>query len=104
VVRRIYEIEEGRPVWKLRPLQLVLTLGTLVAAAAAAFMLAVSGPVATAVGDTIGAGEVTLTVWNIAQWPLILAGHRVLFATAAEWVARLAEAHHAGRADTCLCN
>ena len=25
------------------------------------------------------------------------AGHRVLFATAADWVARLAEAHHAGR-------
>jgi hypothetical protein len=25
------------------------------------------------------------------------AGHRVLFATAAQWVARLAEAHHAGR-------
>src|SRR5262249_59850317 len=25
------------------------------------------------------------------------AGHRVAFATAAEWVARLAEAHHAGR-------
>ena len=25
------------------------------------------------------------------------AGHRVLFATAAEWVSRLAEAHHAGR-------
>jgi DNA replication protein DnaC len=25
------------------------------------------------------------------------AGHRVLFATASEWVARLAEAHHAGR-------
>jgi len=25
------------------------------------------------------------------------AGHRVLFATAAEWVARLAQAHHAGR-------
>jgi DNA replication protein DnaC/tRNA A-37 threonylcarbamoyl transferase component Bud32 len=28
------------------------------------------------------------------------AGHRVLFATAAEWVARLAEAHHAGRLQT----
>ena len=28
------------------------------------------------------------------------AGHRVLFATAAEWVARLAEAHHAGRIHT----
>jgi DNA replication protein DnaC len=28
------------------------------------------------------------------------AGHRVLFATAAEWVARLADAHHAGRLQT----
>jgi DNA replication protein DnaC len=28
------------------------------------------------------------------------AGHRVLFATASEWVARLAEAHHAGRLQT----
>jgi membrane protein len=72
-MNRIYEIDEGRPVWKLRPLQLVLTLGALVAAAAAALMLAVSGPVATAIGDIIGAGEVALTVWDIARWPLILA-------------------------------
>jgi DNA replication protein DnaC len=28
------------------------------------------------------------------------AGHRVLFATASEWVARLADAHHAGRLQT----
>jgi membrane protein len=69
-MNRIYEIDEGRPVWKLRPLQLVLTLGALVAAAAAAVMLAVSGPVATAIGDIIGAGDVALT---IARWPLILA-------------------------------
>jgi membrane protein len=72
-MNRIYEIDEGRPVWKLRPLQLVLTLGALVAAAATAFMLAVSGPVAAAMGDIIGAGDVSLTVWNIARWPLILA-------------------------------
>jgi membrane protein len=43
------------------------------AAAAAAFMLTVSGPVATALGDIIGAGDVASTVWNIARWPLILA-------------------------------
>jgi membrane protein len=72
-MNRIYEIDEGRPVWKLRPLQLVLTFGALVAAAAAAFMLTVSGPVATALGDIIGAGDVASTVWNIARWPLILA-------------------------------
>jgi membrane protein len=71
-MNRIYEIPEGRPVWKLRPLQLVLTLGGLVMVAAVAFMLAVSGPVARAIGNAIGAGEVALTLWNILRWPVIL--------------------------------
>jgi membrane protein len=71
-MNRIYEIEEGRPVWKLRPLQLLLTVGGLVLAAAVAVMLAVSGPVAEAVGSAIGAGSVAVTVWNIVKWPVIL--------------------------------
>jgi membrane protein len=71
-MNRIYEIDEGRPVWKLRPLQLLLTLGGLVLAAATALMLAISGPVARAVGNAIGAGSVAVTVWNIAKWPIIL--------------------------------
>jgi membrane protein len=71
-MNRIYEVEEGRPVWKLRPLQLLLTLVGLVAAAAVAFMLAVSGPVAKAIGDAIGAGDVAQTVWSVARWPIIL--------------------------------
>jgi membrane protein len=71
-MNRIYEIDEGRPVWKLRPLQLALTLAGLVMAAAVAFMLAVSGPVAHAVGDAIGAGELAVTAWNILRWPVIL--------------------------------
>jgi membrane protein len=71
-MNRIYEIDEGRPVWKLRPLQLLLTLVGLVAAAAAALMLAVSGPVAKAIGDAIGLGEAAVTIWNVLRWPLIL--------------------------------
>ncbi|MBV9353124.1 MAG: YihY/virulence factor BrkB family protein, partial [Mycobacterium sp.] len=71
-MNRIYGFEEGRPIWKLRPLQLVLTLLGLIMAAAVAFMLAVSGPVAKAIGDAIGAGHLALTVWNIARWPVIL--------------------------------
>jgi membrane protein len=71
-MNRIYEIEEGRPIWKLRPLQLALTLIGLVMVAAVAFMLAISGPVARAVGEAIGAGAVALTVWNIVRWPVIL--------------------------------
>ena len=71
-MNRIYEIEEGRPVWKLRPLQLVITLGGLIMAAAAAVMLAVSGPVASAIGSTIGIGDVALTAWSILRWPVIV--------------------------------
>lgn len=71
-MNRIYEIDEGRPVWKLRPVQLLLTLAGLVIAAAVVFMLAISGPVARAIGDAIGLGETAVTVWNVARWPLIL--------------------------------
>jgi membrane protein len=62
-LNRIYEVEEGRPVWKLRPLQLLLTLVGLVAAAAVAFMLAVSGPIAEAVGN---GGP---SFWCSSCWP-----------------------------------
>ena len=69
---RIYEVEEGRPVWKLRPIQLLLTLVGLTSAAAVAFLLAVSGPIASAIGGAIGLGGAAETTWNIARWPLML--------------------------------
>jgi membrane protein len=71
-MNRIYEIEEGRPAWKLRPLQLLLTLAGLIMVAAVGFMLAVSGPVAAAIGDAIGAGELAETLWSVLRWPAIL--------------------------------
>ena len=71
-MNRIYEVAEGRPVWKLRPLQLVLTLVGLILAAAVAFMLAVSGPIASAIGGAIGLGEVAQAIWSIARWPIVL--------------------------------
>jgi len=72
-MNRIYEVDEGRPMWKLRPIQLLLTFVGLVLAAAVALMLAVSGPIATAVGDAVGLGETAETIWDIARWPLVLA-------------------------------
>jgi membrane protein len=71
-MNRIYQIEEGRPVWKLRPTQLLVTLVGLVLAAAVAFMLAVSGPIAAALGRAVGLGEVAETIWNIGRWPVVL--------------------------------
>ena len=71
-MNRIYEVPEGRPIWKLRPIMYALTAVTLVLVALAAVMLVVSGPVAEAIGSAIGLGEAALTAWNIAKWPVLL--------------------------------
>jgi len=70
-MNRIYEVEEGRPYWKKRPMQLGVTLVTLVLCAVALVILVVSGPVAQAVGDTVGLGDDAVAAWNIAKWPVL---------------------------------
>ena len=72
-MNRVYEIAEGRPFWKLRPLMMVVTLAAVVLAGLVAIGLVVSGPVARAVGDAIGLGETAVTVWGIVKWPVLLA-------------------------------
>jgi membrane protein len=71
-MNRMYEVPEGRPIWKLRPANLVLTLVLIVLAAAALVMLVISGPVARAIGDQIGLGSTTVMIWNIAKWPVLV--------------------------------
>ena len=72
-MNRIYEIGEGRPFWKLRPLQVVITLIAVVLVALVALSLVVTGPLAQAVGNAIGLGSTAVTVWNIAKWPVLAA-------------------------------
>jgi membrane protein len=67
----IYEIEEGRPFWKLRPQQLGLTLLLIVLLAVMALGVVVSGPIAEEVGNVVGLGDTAVTVWGIAKWPVI---------------------------------
>jgi membrane protein len=68
----VYETPEGRKVWKLKPLQLLVTLIGILFAALILAMLVLSGPVVEAIGSAIGLGDTALTVWNIAKWPVIL--------------------------------
>ncbi|UFU01940.1 YihY/virulence factor BrkB family protein [Ruania suaedae] len=72
-MNRIYETTEGRPVWKLRPAMYLLTLVLLVLVALSVVLLAISGPVAEAIGSAIGLGGVAVTIWSIARWPVLLA-------------------------------
>ena len=71
-MNRVYEIREGRPVWKLRPVMLLVTVVLLVLVALVALALVLTGPVAQAVGDAIGLGSTVVTVWNIAKWPVVV--------------------------------
>jgi membrane protein len=67
----IYEVEEGRPFYKLRPVQVLVTLICVILLALVALSLVVTGPVAKAVGDAIGLGGVAVTAWDIAKWPVM---------------------------------
>jgi len=68
----VYETPEGRKIWKLKPLQLLVTLIGILFAALILAMLVLSGPVVDAVGQSIGLGDTVLTVWSWAKWPVIL--------------------------------
>jgi membrane protein len=67
----IYEVEEGRPFWKLRPVQLAVTAVMILLLAACAIAVVVTGPLARRVGDIVGLGSTAVTVWDIAKWPVI---------------------------------
>jgi membrane protein len=67
----IYEIGEGRPFWKIRPLQIGVTIVMVLMLALCAVAVVVTGPLAEAVGDVVGLGSTAVGIWNIAKWPVI---------------------------------
>lgn len=79
-VNQIYDVQEGRPFYKLKPLTLLLTLILLLMTAAMGILLVISGPLARTIGDVVGLGETSVTIWNIAKWPVLVAFAIVLIA------------------------
>jgi membrane protein len=75
----IYEVPEGRPFWKLRPMQLIVTTLMIFLLAACAIAVVVTGPVARQLGDVVGAGSAAVTAWDIAKWPVIALVVTVMF-------------------------
>jgi membrane protein len=77
---QIYEVEEGRRFWKLRPLQLLVTLVMVLLLAIVAVAIVATGPLADAIGNQIGFGSAAVTAWDIAKWPVLLAVVMLMFA------------------------
>ncbi len=65
----IYETPEGRPFWKLRPLQLAVTLAMIVLMVFLAVGLVMTGPIVDAVAEPIGLSQTAVDVWDFAKWP-----------------------------------
>jgi membrane protein len=76
----IYDIEEGRPVWKTLPVRVGLTLVLLLLLAVSTIAVVLTGGLAQRVGDLVGLGSTAVSVWNIAKWPVLLVVVSFMFA------------------------
>ena len=76
----IYDMEEGRPIWKTLPVRVALTLVLLFLLAISTIAVVLTGGLAQKVGDLIGLGSTAVDVWNIAKWPVLLIVVSFMFA------------------------
>jgi membrane protein len=68
----IYRVTEERPLWRLVPIRVGVTLVTGVLAAAAAIILVLSGRVAEVVGKALGLEQETIKLWGVVKWPVLI--------------------------------
>ncbi|MFF9809658.1 YihY/virulence factor BrkB family protein [Streptomyces coeruleorubidus] len=68
----VYDMPEGRPVWKLLPVRVAVTVVLMVLAVISALIVVFTGGLARQVGTTLGIGDTALTVWSIAKWPALV--------------------------------
>jgi YihY family inner membrane protein len=68
----IYDVPEGRPVWKTLPIRIGVTVLVMVLLAASAVAVVATGGLADRIGQVLGIGKAAVTAWDIAKWPVLL--------------------------------
>jgi membrane protein len=68
----IYNIGEGRPVWKTFPVRIGVTVVIVVLIVVSAAIVVFTGPVADQLGTALGVGHAAVTAWDIAKWPVLV--------------------------------
>jgi YihY family inner membrane protein len=76
----IYDVPEGRPIWKTVPIRVAVTVVMLVLLAVSAVAVVVTGGLADRVGRVLGIGSTAVTIWEIAKWPVLLVIVSFMFA------------------------
>ncbi|WP_406120655.1 YihY/virulence factor BrkB family protein [Streptomyces canus] len=67
----VYDVPEGRPVWKVLPVRVGVTVVLMVLAVISAVIVVFTGSLAKQIGSALGVGDTALTVWSIAKWPVL---------------------------------
>jgi YihY family inner membrane protein len=68
----IYDVPEGRPIWKTLPIRIGVTVVVMVLLAVSAVAVVATGGLAARLGRLLGLGSTAVTVWDIAKWPVLL--------------------------------
>ncbi len=68
----IYEVEEGRSFWILRPFQVLVALVMILLLALVLIAIVLTGPLAESVGSVIGVSDEAVTIWSFAKWPVLV--------------------------------
>ncbi|MFI5688966.1 YihY/virulence factor BrkB family protein [Streptomyces sp. NPDC051636] len=68
----VYDVPEGRPVWKILPVRIGVTVVLMVLAVISALIVVFTGGLARQAGTALGIGDSALTVWSIAKWPVLV--------------------------------
>jgi membrane protein len=68
----IYDVPEGRPVWKTVPIRLGVTVLVMLLLTVSAFAVVATGGLADRIGSLLGIGSAAVTAWDIAKWPVLL--------------------------------
>ena len=76
----VYDIPEGRPIWKTIPVRVGVTVALLVMLSVSALAVVLTGGLAEQVGRLLGIGSTAVQVWDIAKWPVLVLLVSVMFA------------------------
>jgi membrane protein len=71
-LNRAYDVEEGRPYWKVRLIAIFLTVGISLFIIFSLILLTFGPQIGGWIADQVGLGRVFQIAWNLLRWPVIV--------------------------------
>ncbi len=68
----VWDVEEGRPIYKTLPLRVGVTAVTVLLLTLSGIAVVFTGPLAAQLGGIIGLGSTAVLIWDIVKWPVML--------------------------------